>query len=181
MKCEEIRDRLTEFLDEELPDDLQKTIQTHLDECEGCRKELESLKSVLSVCQQWKGIQPSRDWESELKRKLTKTQRPPEMEIEILRSAVIGLSQRIQKLEERNALPPTLEGEIMTVDELARYLRISVDKIFEMINQIPRFSVGYEIRFVRESIDQWIRSLEKGSDSHSSSYLDWNIEDYEGR
>jgi excisionase family DNA binding protein len=72
-----------------------------------------------------------------------------------------------------------LESEIMTVDELARYLRISADKVFEMIDQIPRFSVGYEIRFVRESIDRWIRSLEKGSDSHSSSYLDWNIEDYE--
>jgi excisionase family DNA binding protein len=179
VECEEIRDRLTEFLDEELFDDIKKTIQAHLDECEECRKELESFRNVLNVCHQWKGIQPSREWESEFKRKLTKTQRPPEMEIEILRSAVIGLSQRIQKIEERNALPPTLESEIMTVDELARYLRISADKVFEMIDQIPRFSVGYEIRFVRESIDRWIRSLEKGSDSHSSSYLDWNIEDYE--
>jgi excisionase family DNA binding protein len=179
MKCEEIRDRLTEFLDEELPEDIYKIVQTHLDECEDCRKELESLKSVLSVCQQWKGIEPSRDWESELKKKLNKTQRPPEMEIEILRSAVIGLSQRVLKLEEKGALPPTLEGEIMTVEELARYLRLSVDKVFEIVNQIPKFRIGYEYRFVRESIDHWIRSLERNSDSQSIPYSDWNIEDYE--
>jgi excisionase family DNA binding protein len=179
VECVEIRDRLTEFLDEELPDDIQKTIQAHLDECEECRKELESFRNVLNVCHQWKGIKPSRDWESEFKRKLTKIQRPPEMEIEILRSAVIGLSQRIQKIEERNALPPTLEGEIMTVDELARYLRISVDKVFEMIDQIPRFSVGYEIRFVRESIDQWIRSLEKDPYQKDNYWSGWNVEEYE--
>jgi excisionase family DNA binding protein len=101
------------------------------------------------------------------------------MEIEILRSAVIGLSQRVLKLEEKGALPPTLEGEIMTVEELARYLRLSVDKVFEIVNQIPKFRIGYEYRFVRESIDHWIRSLERNSDSQSIPYSDWNIEDYE--
>lgn len=179
MKCEEIRDRLTEFLDDELPEDMYKIIQTHLDECEDCRKELESLKSVLNVCQQWKGIEPSRDWESELKKKLTKIQRPPEMEIEILRSAVIGLSQRVLKLEEKGALPPTLEGEIMTVEELARYLRLSVDKVFEIVNQIPKFRVGYEYRFVRESIDQWIRSLEQDPYQKDDYWSGWNVEEYE--
>lgn len=179
MKCEEIRNRLTEFLDAELHEDIYKIVQIHLNECEDCRKELESLKSVLNTCQNWKGIKPSRDWESELKRKLTKIQRPPEMEIEILRSAVIGLSQRVLKLEEKGALPPTLEGEIMTVEELARYLRLSIDKISEMIDQIPKFRIGYEYRFVRESIDRWIRSLERDPDSQSIPYSDWNIEDYE--
>lgn len=179
MNCEEIRDRLTEFLDEELPDDIQKTIQNHLDVCEECRKELESLKGVLNVCHQWKSIQPSRDWESELKRKLTKTQRPPEMEIEILRSAVIGLSQRIQKLEEKNALPPTLESEIMTVEELARYLRLSVDKVFEIIDQIPKFRIGYDYRFVRESVDRWIRSLEQDPYQKDNYWSGWNVEEYE--
>lgn len=178
MECEEIRDRLTEFLDEELPDDIQKTIQAHLDECEECRKELESFRNVLNVCHQWKGIQPSRDWESEFKRKLTKTQRPPEMEIEILRSAVIGLSQRIQKLEEKNALPPTLESEIMTVEELARYLRLSIDKVFEIIDQIPKFHIGYDYRFVRESVDRWIRSLEQDPYQKNNYWSGWNMEEY---
>jgi excisionase family DNA binding protein len=179
MKCEEIRDRLTEFSDDELPEDMYKIIQTHLDDCEDCRKELESLRSVLNVCQQWKGIEPSRDWESELKKKLTKIQRPPEMEIEILRSAVIGLSQRVLKLEEKGALPPTLEGEIMTVEELARYLRLSVDKVFEIVNQIPKFRVSYEYRFVRESIDQWIRSLEQDPYQKDDYWSGWNVEEHE--
>ena len=101
------------------------------------------------------------------------------MEIEILRSAVIGLSQRIQKLEEKNALPPTLESEIMTVEELARYLRLSVDKVFEIIDQIPKFHIGYDYRFVRESVDRWIRSLEQDPYQKDNYWSGWNVEEYE--
>lgn len=180
MECEKIRDRLTEFIDGEIPENEYDVFQAHLDECEDCQKELETIRSFLDSCKQWKSIKPSRDWESELRKKITKTQRPVETEIEILRSAIIGLSQKLQKIEERQtSLPPTLEGEIMTIEELARYLRINVDKVYDMIDQIPRFQIGYEFRFVRESIDRWIISMQKDSEEQGSSYPNWRIEDYE--
>jgi len=180
MQCERIKDRLTEFVDKEMSDDEYKAFQAHLDECEDCRKELEEIQSVLDACKQWKDIKPSKDWDFELQRKMIKAKRPLEMEVELLRSAIIGLSQRMQKIEERQtSLPPTLEGEIMTIEELARYLRLSVDKVYDMIDQIPRFQIGYEFRFVRESVDRWIMSLQKETDEQDSSYPNWNIEDYE--
>lgn len=109
MKCEQIKDRLTEFADKEMSEDEYKAFQAHLDECADCRKELESIQSVLDTCKQWKGIKPSKDWDSELQKKMMKAQRPLEMEVELLRSAIIGLSQRMQKIEERQtSLPPTL-------------------------------------------------------------------------
>jgi len=180
MKCEQIKDRLTEFADKEMSENEYKAFQAHLDECADCRKELESIQSVLDTCKQWKGIKPSKDWDSELQKKMMKAQRPLEMEVELLRSAIIGLSQRMQKIEERQtSLPPTLEGEIMTIEELARYLRLSVDKVFEMVDRIPRFQIGYEFRFVRESVDRWIMSLQKDTEELDSRWSNWNIEDYE--
>jgi len=179
MKCDQIRDRLTEFIDSELSKDEYKEFSAHIDNCIDCQRELESIKSFLDACKKWDDIRPSRDWESELKKKLTKSQRPVETEIEILRSAIIGLSQRLQKIEERQTLLPiTLDGEIMTIEELARYLRLGVDKVYDIIDQIPKFQIGYEYRFSRESIDLWIRSLERDSEQ-GSSYPKWNIEDYE--
>lgn len=96
-------------------------------------------------------------------------------ELEILRSAVVGLSRRVRELEELQvALPPTLESEIMTVDELARYLRLSVDQVYDIIDQLPRFQIGYEYRFKRESIDQWIRSLEQRPYPQKYLWGDWS-------
>lgn len=171
MKCDEVKNRLTEFLDGELNETDQQIVQSHLDNCADCADELNSLREFLSGFKKLKAIKPARSWDSELNKKLTKAQRPPEVEIEILRSAIIGLSQRIQKLEEmRGYVSPFLEGEIMNIEELARYLRMSVDKIYEIIDQIPNFRIGYEYRFVKASIDQWIRSLEQDSYQVGENY-----------
>ena len=175
MKCDEIREKLTEFLDNESSEIEHQIIQSHLDDCAGCANELDSLRESLTDFRRLKSIEPSRNWDFELNKKLTKAQRPPEIDIEILRSAVIGLSQRVLKLEEmRGYIPPTIDGEIMSIEELARYLRMSVEKVFEIIDQIPKFRIGYEYRFVRASIDQWIRSLEQDPYQQQDNYWsDW--------
>lgn len=175
MECDQIRDELVSFMDNEVSDEMREAIQAHLANCADCSKELESLRDVKSLYQHWKGISPPRNWEIELKRKLAKSQRQPTTELEILRSAVIGLSRRVRELEESQmALPPTLESEIMTVDELARYLRLSTDQVFEIIDQLPRFQIGYEYRFKRDSIDQWIRSLEQRPYPQKYLWGDWS-------
>ena len=92
MECDQIRDELVGFMDNEVSDEMREAIQAHLDNCDDCSKELESLRDAKSLCQHWKDISPPRDWEMGLKRKLAKTQRQPTTELEILRSAVIGLS-----------------------------------------------------------------------------------------
>ena len=176
MKCDEIRDELVKFIDNEVSDEMRETIRTHLNDCADCSRELDSLRSVMAVCQHWKDISPSRDWEIGLKRKLTANQRQPSTELEILRSAVIGLSRRVGELEESQALlPPTLESAVLTIDELARYLRLSTDQILDIIDQLPRFQIGYEYRFRRESIDQWIRSLEQRPYMQEYLWGDWSV------
>jgi len=175
VECKQVRDELVKYMDNEMSDEMREVVQTHLDSCADCSRELESLREVTELCHHWEDISPSRDWGVELNQKLAKAQRQPMTELELLRSAVIRLSRRVRELEESQmALPFALESEIMTLDELARYLRLSTDQIFDIMDQLPRFQIGYEYRFRRDSIDQWIRSLEQRPDPQKYLWGDWS-------
>jgi len=172
--CDQVKDKLVEFIDNELSDE---DLQDHLENCADCSKELASLRNIRNACRKWKDIRPSRNWKTDLKRKLIQSQRESNTEMEMLKSAIIGLIQRVQRLEQmQSTLPPTLEGEIMTVSELARYLRISTDKVYEMIDHIPKIQIGYEYRFIKESIDNWIRTLEQQAYPQPYIWSDWSSE-----
>ena len=51
--------------------------------------------------------------------------------------------------------------EIMTVNELADYLRMNKITIYRLIkaNKLPFFRVGYDYRFLRTAIEIWIKDL----------------------
>jgi excisionase family DNA binding protein len=52
------------------------------------------------------------------------------------------------------------EESVLTVNELASYLRVHPTTIYRMLKarQIPAFRVGFDWRFKRETIDEWVRS-----------------------
>lgn len=54
--------------------------------------------------------------------------------------------------------PPT-EGEILTIKEVAEYLKVTDRTIYRLAGakKIPAFKVGGTWRFSRANIDEWIR------------------------
>jgi excisionase family DNA binding protein len=54
--------------------------------------------------------------------------------------------------------PPT-EGEILTIKEVAEYLKVTDRTIYRLAGakKIPAFKVGGTWRFSRADIDEWIR------------------------
>jgi len=55
-------------------------------------------------------------------------------------------------------------NEFMTLEEVARYLRLSVHTIYKMAQQkrIPAMKAGALWRFKKENIDEWmVRTVEK--------------------
>ena len=52
-------------------------------------------------------------------------------------------------------------GPVLTVEDLARYLRVPVGDIYEQLEELPAFEFAGEVRFLRASIDDWIREREK--------------------
>ena len=56
-------------------------------------------------------------------------------------------------------------GEIFTLDEVAKYLKVGKRTIYRLVaeKKIPAFKVGGAWRFTRADIDQWIREQAKRS------------------
>lgn len=64
-------------------------------------------------------------------------------------------------------MEPRFTTTIMTLDEVASYLRVHTSTVYRMAksHSIPAFKIGSDWRFNRESIDQWRVNAEKGSSS----------------
>ncbi len=54
---------------------------------------------------------------------------------------------------------PPIEGEILTIREVADYLKVTERTIYRLAGakKIPAFQVGGTWRFSRQEIDQWIK------------------------
>jgi excisionase family DNA binding protein len=57
------------------------------------------------------------------------------------------------------------EPKLMTVAEVAEYLRISRASVYRLVRsrQVPVSSVGRQLRFRRDSIDRWLQGKEMNS------------------
>lgn len=56
-------------------------------------------------------------------------------------------------------LPPKRESKILTIKELAVYLKLSVSSIYKLAQagKIPGQKVGKHWRFHQDAIDNWIK------------------------
>lgn len=50
---------------------------------------------------------------------------------------------------------------LMTIVEAARFLRLTKRTLYQRID-IPRVRYGHRIMFVREDLEQWVRTLTEG-------------------
>jgi excisionase family DNA binding protein len=59
--------------------------------------------------------------------------------------------------------------EIMTMDELAEYLKISKSTLYKLAvdNKIPGTKIGKRWRFHKDAIDRWVQNYPHGSDSET--------------
>ena len=57
------------------------------------------------------------------------------------------------------------DPKLMTVVEVAEYLRISRASVYRLVRsrQVPVSSVGRQLRFRRDSIDRWLHDKELDS------------------
>jgi len=53
----------------------------------------------------------------------------------------------------------TIEGEILTIREIAEYLKVTERTIYRLASakQVPAFKIGGSWRFSRQDIDAWIK------------------------
>ena len=59
MKCEEIKNNMTAFLEGELSGEDEKLFRAHIDSCSQCREEIELHRETWNILGEWKDIEPS--------------------------------------------------------------------------------------------------------------------------
>jgi excisionase family DNA binding protein len=66
-------------------------------------------------------------------------------------------------------MPTEPSGSVLTIDELAEYLKISKSTLYKLAQEasIPGQKVGKHWRFHKDAIDQWLR--QRGPVSPSSN------------
>jgi len=67
-------------------------------------------------------------------------------------------------------MPTDKRDEIMTMDELAEYLKISKSTLYKLAveNKIPGTKIGKRWRFHKDAIDRWVQSGPAQSGSETS-------------
>lgn len=53
----------------------------------------------------------------------------------------------------------TQQDEVLTIDELATYLKVSKSTLYKLVQErkVPGQKVGKHWRFLRSSIDEWLK------------------------
>lgn len=66
-------------------------------------------------------------------------------------------------------------GNVLTIDELADYLRISKSTLYKLAQErrLPAQKVGRHWRFHRDTIDRWLSESQKEETGGSSARTKW--------
>lgn len=132
MDCERCRERLSEYEARELAPAENEAVRRHLDGCEACRRRREELARLMEAVDTLPEEEPAETVSFAVRREVDRLLAP-------------GLA----------AAP-----EIMTLEEVARYLRVSVEAMEEELADLPAFEVAGELRFRKDRVAEWIRRRE---------------------
>ena len=131
MTCENTYEQLAAFSQSDLPPERQRSLSEHLASCEACRRKLAKLQTVDASL---RALSPERP------------------------SAETILAARRLVSEE---IRPRREPEILTLEEVAQFLRITPDDLRPYVEDLPAFELGGQIRVRRSRLLEWVERRER--------------------
>ena len=168
MECNDVREELVAYIDDELSSMGKHTIEAHLVDCKECAAECDKLKAIIESTHKVETLQPAQNWWETLQERLYAPDSDLVSALHALREAIMRLESRVDGEGGRLALVK----EIMTLEEVAAYLQIEPDVMWKLLTEMPHFEVGDELRFKKSSVDEWIRMKESGS---RENLFDWEL------
>lgn len=128
--CQVSDEELAAFAAGDLPQAQQRTIAAHAAACDRCTRRLRDLRAVDSVLAEF------------IQQPLSET-----------------VAQRVLGRVLQSA-PPEAVPEILTLRETAAYLRISEDDLQDLLDELPIFELGGQLRIRTQRLRQWIEQRE---------------------
>ncbi len=125
-------EQLIQFADGELDAAQSAAVREHLGECAECARAWRSIAAADQAIGKWfAGPAPG-----------------------VIRTVERSLT------EELHRRVPAMEAEIMTVEEVADYLKIAPEEVAELLPELPLFELAGKLRIRRGRLLQWIEECE---------------------
>ena len=137
MTCDEFQGAKHAYLDRELAEEAAKEVQAHAEACAACGRELRELERLRGWLAQSAGEGPREEASGRVRM--------------ALREAAEREAERVR------AQPPA----IMTLPEVAEYLRVGQTEARRIAYEIPHFQIAGLLRFRREMVERWIDGQER--------------------
>ena len=131
--CTTYRETLSAFDAAELDPDLTAQVEKHVSECAECSRLLRTVRKATDLVSRLVDEEPAR-----------------------------SVCVRILGEVDRFLAPDLADApEIMTPEQLARFLHVPLGKLDDRIETIPGFEIGGELRFRKERVLEWIEQREQ--------------------
>ncbi len=131
MTCEISYEELAAFGAGDLSAERHAVIEQHVATCDDCRGRLATLKTVDTTLKHMPAVRPSAE--------------------------TILAARRFIAEETR----PRAEPEILTMDEVAAFLRIEPEELQSFVLELPAFELGGQIRVRRCRLVEWVEQRER--------------------
>jgi hypothetical protein len=131
MDCELNDEDLAAYASEDLPPERAAEVERHVGDCADCRRRLSAIREADGRLRGMPRLRPSVG-------ALLRTRR--------------ALSEEL-----RQRWAP----EVMTLEEVAAFLRVEPDDLRDVASQLPAFEIGGRIRVRREKLIEWIARRER--------------------
>ena len=138
MTCEECDSLLWAFAAAELDGEKRVSVEQHVSRCPTCQRRLDEVRRLRAAAQDLADASPSL-------------------------SLCLETKEALRLELEREGRVRAAFGPLMDADELAKYLKVDVALVYRHLDEIPHFELEGQIRFRRQSIDEWIEAKEQGS------------------
>ena len=133
MNCTECRNLLSACEAGELAEQDEEAVLEHTNGCAECRRLLRSVRAVTRTVEELEDPPP-----------------PQRIALEVLSAPAL-----------RSSAASFDAPEIMTPEDLARFLRLSPEELDEIIDLVPGFELGGRLRFRKQRVTEWIESRER--------------------
>ena len=138
MTCENCDSQLWAFAAGELDGERHASVGQHVSHCPACQRRLDEVRRLTAAAQALADASPSL-------------------------SLCLETKEALRLELEREGRIRAAFGPLMDADELAKYLKVDVALVYRHLDEIPHFELEGQIRFRRQSIDEWIETKEQGS------------------
>ena len=133
MICEACRQKVSAYVEGDLPEKDRQEVREHTKKCKQCRRELHIYKRMISLTANIQRHTPGTD-------------------------VVLKISESIHRATRPQRR--TEFGPVLDMAELADFLRVDQETIGEYLDEIPCFELGGKLLFRRKSIEDWIDKRE---------------------